>query len=328
MPIELPIPKVQAPSISTSGNLPTFTTTPNVSVGNSGFSGQSSGNLVNISSLSSGGIKSSVAPPLDLKSITPSVSLNGNVNVTATTLKAMATKAGVAATVGAAAAAMNIPVGLPSTTDALKTLGVPVNLAGIKALTGLELPKFPLFPGIDLPGLLLGKSPKFIAETILKYKTISPPFIPGLKMNMAVILAAASVIKAAASGNAGALAKHLLDGILNEIKGELVQSLQESINSTGINKLGEQLQTTIKNATNVQVQTSLKFKPKQYDDDGNEIIEEEPPVEEDDTYSDPLGGWDANDPANNEPESDPTDTPFDGQVDSPTPPPQQQPPTQ
>lgn len=286
MPLEIPIPKVEAPKVSVAGTLPKFSTTSTVSVNNSGFSKPSSGNLVNVSSLSSNGIKTSIAPPLDIKNIKPSITLNGSVNVSGATLKALTTKAGVTATIGAAAAAMNIPIGLPNTTDALKTLGVPTDLKSLQALTGLQLPKFPLFPGIDLPGLLLGKSPKFIAEVIMKYKTISPPFLPGVKMNMAVILAAAAVIKAAASGKGGELLKHLLEGITNEIKGELIKSLQASIDSTGINKVGQQIGEAINNATNIQVQTSMKFKPKQLDEDGNEIEEPEEEVEKDDTFGD------------------------------------------
>ena len=106
-----------------------------------------------------------------------------------------------------AANKLSIPTVLPPTGDALKTLagaagipGVDLSLKSISGMTGITIPTFgfeaiPAFPGLDYPGLLLGKSKKFIAETAAKYLTISPPFIPGVKMNMAIVIAAASVLK-------------------------------------------------------------------------------------------------------------------------------------
>jgi len=274
MPLEISgIPKVEAPKFSAT--LPTFTTTNTVSIGSSGFSTPSAGNLINVSSLSSNGIKTSIAPPLDFKSVTPSLNLNGKVNVAADTLKAMTTKAGITATIGTIASGMNIPIGLPSTTDALKTLGVPTDLASLQKALDFKLPEIPAFPGINF-ALLFGKSPQFIAEVVLKYKTICLPHIPGVKINMAQGLAAISIIKAVASGQGGAIIKHLLEGITGELKAELIQGLEKSI-SAGLNESSNSLQSVLKESIKLDISVQAKNQKDEYDDDGeiipkNEII--------------------------------------------------------
>lgn len=267
------IPKVEAPKISAT--LPTFTTTNTVSIGSSGFSTPSNGNLINVSSLASNGIKTSIAPPLDFKSVTPSLNLNGKVNVAADTLKAMTTKAGITATIGTIASGMNIPIGLPSTTDALKTLGVPTDLASLQKALDFKLPEIPAFPGINF-ALLFGKSPQFIAEVVLKYKTICLPHIPGVKINMAQALAAISIIKAVASGQGGAIIKHLLEGITGELKAELIQGLEKSI-SAGLNESANSLQSVLKESIKLDISIQEKNQKDQYDENGdvlpkNEII--------------------------------------------------------
>lgn len=265
MQLELGIPKAEAPKISAT--LPTFTTTNAMSAGSSGFSNQSTNNLVKVSSLSSDGIKTSIAPPLDFKSITPSKTLNGKVNVAADTLKAMTTKAGITATIGTIASGMNIPVGLPSTTDALKTLGVPTDLASLQKALDFKLPEIPAFPGINF-ALLFGKSPQFIAEVVLKYKTISLPHIPGVKINMAQALAAISIIKAVASGQGGAIIKHLLEGITGELKAELIQGLEKSI-STGLNESANSLQSVLKESIKLDLSIQAKNQKEEYDENGD-----------------------------------------------------------
>lgn len=285
MPLELPVPKVEAPKLS--GSLPSFTTTPTVSVGNSGFSSPSTGNLVNVSSLSSNGIKSSVAPPLDLKSIKPSVNLGGKVNINAESIKSLTTKQGLATTISAVASGMNIPVGLPSTTDALKTLGVPTNLAGLQKALDFKLPQIPAFPGINF-ALLLGKSPKFIAEVVLKYKTICLPHVPGLTINMGQALAAISIIKAVASGQGGAIVKHLLEGIAGELKAELVGQLQKSI-SAGLKETEDSLKSVLNDAAKTEIGFKVKNQKDEYDPDTGELLPKEEVEASFDTDID-LGG--------------------------------------
>ena len=265
------IPKVEAPKISAT--LPTFTTTNTVSIGSSGFSTPSNGNLINVSSLASNGIKTSIAPPLDFKSVTPSLNLNGKVNVAADTLKAMTTKAGITATIGTIASGMNIPIGLPSTTDALKTLGVPTDLASLQKALDFKLPEIPAFPGINF-ALLFGKSPQFIAEVVLKYKTICLPHIPGVKINMAQALAAISIIKAVASGQGGAIIKHLLEGITGELKAELIQGLEKSI-SAGLNESANSLQSVLKESIKLDISVKAKNQKDEYDEDGELIPRDE-----------------------------------------------------
>ena len=278
MPLEIAgIPKIDAPKISAT--LPTFTTTNTVSIGSSGFSTPSTGNLINVSSLSSNGIKTSIAPPLDFKSVTPSLNLNGKVNVAADTLKAMTTKAGITATIGTIASGMNIPIGLPSTTDALKTLGVPTDLASLQKALDFKLPEIPAFPGINF-ALLFGKSPQFIAEVVLKYKTICLPHVPGVKINMAQALAAISIIKAVASGQGGAIIKHLLEGITGELKAELIQGLEKSI-SAGLNESANSLQSVLKESIKLDISVKAKNQKDEYDEDGELIPRDaiEPPFD-------------------------------------------------
>lgn len=158
---------------------------------------------------------------------------------------------------------------LPSTGQALNTLsqGLGINLpgganlnslsqafsgtvsslipVGSLSLSGLQFPKLPQFPGIDLAGINLGAGPKFIAEQIAKFKTLVPPFVPGLKINMGMALAAISVLKAAMSANPSELVKHLLDGIVSDLKSQVAGQLQNAIDSTGVNNLQGQLNNVV-----------------------------------------------------------------------------------
>lgn len=149
---------------------------------------------------------------------------------------------GVPTSIGGAASSLGIPTSLPPVGDALKTLGFNASMPKLDlSLTGLNFPKLPEFPGIDLAGINLGAGPKFIAEQIAKYKSIVPPFIPGLKINMGMALAAVSVIKAAMSANPSELLKHLLSSVVDDIKGQALGQLQTAIDSTGVNNLQGQL---------------------------------------------------------------------------------------
>jgi hypothetical protein len=179
----------------------------------------------------------------------------------------MTTKAGITATIGTIASGMNIPIGLPSTTDALKTLGVPTDLASLQKALDFKLPEIPAFPGINF-ALLFGKSPQFIAEVVLKYKTICLPHIPGVKINMAQALAAISIIKAVASGQGGAIIKHLLEGITGELKAELIQGLEKSI-SAGLNESSNSLQSVLKESIKLDILVQTKDQKDEFDEYDN-----------------------------------------------------------
>jgi hypothetical protein len=156
-------------------------------------------------------------------------------NISSLSTAGVAIKQGVIKTIGQAAANAGIPVALPPLDKALKTLGVEVkNLVKVNlADLGIKFPKFPGFPGLDLIGINLGAGAKWIAETLLKYKIIVPPWIAGLKINMAIALAAITVIKAALETSPSAVLKHLLSTIVSDIKDQALSQLQTAINESG-----------------------------------------------------------------------------------------------
>ncbi len=235
---------VRAPSVSLSST--TFSSpsisvsTPSVSVGTSAPK-----------------FLTGTAPDLSLRSISaPSLSITNPISSPSslnlsgigqtmgvpTSIGSVSSGLGVPTSIGGAASSLGIPTSLPPVGDALKTLGFNASMPKLDlSLTGLNFPKLPEFPGIDLAGINLGAGPKFIAEQIAKYKSIVPPFIPGLKINMGMALAAVSVIKAAMSANPSELLKHLLSSVVDDIKGQALGQLQTAIDSTGVNNLQGQL---------------------------------------------------------------------------------------
>ncbi len=239
---------VRAPSVSLSST--TFSSpsisvsTPSVSVGTSAPK-----------------FLTGTAPDLSLRSISaPSLSITNPISSPAslnlsgigqtmgvpTSIGGAASGLGVPTSIGGAASSLGIPTSLPPVGDALKTLGFNASMPKIDLnLTGLNFPKLPEFPGIDLAGINLGAGPKFIAEQIAKYKSIVPPFVPGLKINMGMALAAVSVIKAAMSANPSELLKHLLSSVVDDIKGQALGQLQTAIDSTGVNNLQGQLNSVV-----------------------------------------------------------------------------------
>jgi|LakMenE01Jun11ns_1017448.scaffolds.fasta_scaffold9925025_3 hypothetical protein len=239
---------VRAPSVSLSST--TFSSpsisvsTPSVSVGTSAPK-----------------FLTGTAPDLSLRSISaPSLSITNPISSPAslnlsgigqtmgvpTSIGGAASGLGVPTSIGGAASSLGIPTSLPPVGDALKTLGFNASMPKLDlSLTGLNFPKLPEFPGIDLAGINLGAGPKFIAEQIAKYKSIVPPFVPGLKINMGMALAAVSVIKAAMSANPSELLKHLLSSVLDDIKGQALGQLQTAIDSTGVNNIQGQLNSVV-----------------------------------------------------------------------------------
>jgi len=248
---------VQAPKISISTP---STLTPSVSVGTTSPSFLTQGST----------------PDLSLKSITaPTMNITGTVsNVSNLNLSGIGQQIGVPTSIGQAAAGFGIPGSLPPVGQALNTLGFNASMPQLNlSLTGLQFPKLPEFPGIDMAGINLGAGPKFIAEQIAKYKTIVPPFVPGLKINMGMAMAAISVLKAAMSANPSELVKHLLNSIVDDLKGQVAGQLQNAIDSTGVNNLQGQLSGVVDNAKGAFVDEFNRSNPPQTttDEDGNVI---------------------------------------------------------
>lgn len=229
------VPIIQAPSVSISTpsiSIPSVASSP-ISIGTTGpsFLNPSAG-----------------APNLSLQSISaPSINITGTISSTSNlSLSGIGQQIGAPTSIGQVASGFGVPTSLPSLGDSLNTFGLPSFDAALPklnlSLQGLNFPKLPEFPGIDLAGINLGAGPKFIAEQIAKYKSIVPPFVPGLKINMGMALAAISIIKAAMSANPSELLKHLLDNVVNDLKGQVADQLKGALDSTGVGDLQGQIQ--------------------------------------------------------------------------------------
>lgn len=160
-----------------------------------------------------------------------------------TSVSGLASSVGAPTSLGGLASSVGISTSLPPVGQALNTLGLPnitaANLSGITGnitlpgLPNLQFPKLPEFPGIDKAGIMLGAGPAALAKQ-LKFDTMVPKFVPGLKINMGIALAAMSILKAAMSANPGALVKHLLDGVLDDLK-------NQALNATGVKDIQNQV---------------------------------------------------------------------------------------
>lgn len=129
-------------------------------------------------------------------------------------------------------------------------------------LSGLQFPKLPDFPGLDKVTLLLGAGKNMIAKA-LQYEILCPQFIPGVKINMAMALAAVAVAKALASTNPSELVKHLVDGIIDDLKSEVADQLQGALDSTGISDAQKQLDSIMSSAQDSFVDNFNKLNPPQ-----------------------------------------------------------------
>lgn len=200
MATEFNVPKVAAPSVQTplSPNLSSSSTgQPNaLFVSNDGFSAPKlSAPSVSLSPAPSvGGIASSAAS---------SVGINTGI-LTTQTSSALGTSISFTSTIGS-------------------------NVASQFSLSSMKLPG--QIPGLDKAGILLGAGPKFIADTIVKYQTIVPPFAPDLKINMAMVGAAISIAKSSASGNVGDIAESLLEDLKESAAGTLQDQIQSQIDA-------------------------------------------------------------------------------------------------
>lgn len=202
-------------------------------------------------------------------------------STTSGAVKVVASAFGVPTTIGGALSAVarvnGLPTSLPPLNEALNTLGIPTNIKVDIGNLGLEFPKLPAFPGLDMAGLTLGAGPKFAAEQISKYKSIIPPFAPGLKINMGIALAAMSVIRALMKSNPSDLLKHLLSQVVDDIAGQVMDQVNDAIDQTGINdalgKVKDQVGGVLNGAQGQFEINFVKNNPPrtEYDEDGNPI---------------------------------------------------------
>lgn len=183
--------------------------------------------------------------PLSLSSIAKSgnipTSLSGigsSLNVP-TSLSGAVSNLGIPTTAGGISSAFGGPTSL---SGALSSAGVQLpNFASAVTLPPLNLPKMVNFPGLDAPGIALGAGPKFLAEKVAKLKTIVPPFVPGLKLNMGMIVGALAVIKAMASANPSELLKQITQNILDDLKDQVGDVANQALDSTGVSGIQDQL---------------------------------------------------------------------------------------
>lgn len=239
---------------------------------------------VSVSPIGSQLISSQTAPNLSVTStsnISPS-------SVTSTpNLSGVGSSMGVPSSVNSLAATAGIPNSLPPVGQALNTLGVPnITAANLSSLTGnvtitglsnLQFPKMPEFPGTDKAGIMLGSGPLSLAKQ-LKFNTIVPSFSPGTKINMGMAAAALSVLKAGMSANPSELVKHLLQGVVDDLKPQTASQLNNSVDSSEINGVKSQVGGVVDGAKSSYVDQFNRENPPQttVDEDGN-IIETKAP---------------------------------------------------
>lgn len=189
-------------------------------------------------------------------------------------LKDVGKSMGIPTTVRGALTQAGLSATLPPVDQALRTLGLPTSARGLIQLSGLQFPQIPAFPGIDLIGINLGAGPKWIAEQIAKFKTIVPPFIPGLKINMGMALAAISVIRAALSTSPSELLKHLLNSIVDDLKSQVADQIQNAVDKSGLNNLQDQLTGVVGNAKiSFTEQHDRNNPPEKITDENGETVE-------------------------------------------------------
>lgn len=151
-----------------------------------------------------------------------------------------------------------------------------VNLADLKFLN-LQL------PALGKIAAFIGAGPKWLAQKLAEMNLIVPPFVPGLKINMAMVGAIISLIKAAANGQLGELAKSILADILEDIQeqsglNELrnqIENWQDTVGLTAIQKDIENIASTIENAQSnfISAYNSANPPKKETDPETGDIIE-------------------------------------------------------
>lgn len=209
-------------------------------------------------------LTSAASPNLSLKAISaPSLSITSPItSPSSLNLSGVGSSMGLPTSIGGAVAASGIPTSLPPVGQALNTLGQGLGTSipsvgnisqafsgtvssflpeGGLGLKNLQFPNFPQFPGTDKVGIILGSGKQFVSEQVSKFQSLVPPFVPGLKINMGMAMAAISVIKAAMSANPSELLKHLLSSVVDDLKSQALGELNKAIDSTGVNDIQGQL---------------------------------------------------------------------------------------
>ncbi len=97
----------------------------------------------------------------------------------------------------------------------------------------LQLPQVPNFPALDKGGIMLGAGPKFVANTVTKFSSIVPPFVPGLVMNVGMIAGAISVVKSMGSINPSQLLSQLTSNIAGDLKDQAGGLLKSATDAAG-----------------------------------------------------------------------------------------------
>lgn len=201
---------------------------------------------------------------------TPAPTISPQLNIASTisgpaslSLSGVSSRLGVPTSIGGVASSLGLSsTALPTTSQALNTISGALgsslpgaaNLNNLSqaftsgvsslipagALSGLNLPKIPPFPGMDKIGILLGAGKDALAK-ILSLDSFVPPYIPGLKINMGMALAAIRLVQVALSTNPSELLKHLLDGVIGDLKEEIAGQLESALDSTGISGIQDQI---------------------------------------------------------------------------------------
>ena len=215
-----------------------------------------SGTSISVPTLSAPSV--SIAAGSSLSSIASVSRISATIGGTPTTLAGAAATFGVQVptTIGGISSAFGGPTSISGVIgSAGLTASLPNFAASLPALPSLKLLDMPSFPGLDKAGIILGAGPKFIADKITKYTTIVPPFVPGLKINMAMIGGAIAIISALSSGNPGAILKSLVEDMVDQAVGDLKNQVGDvvnnSIDQTGISNLQDQMQGIQGNIQNV-----------------------------------------------------------------------------
>jgi hypothetical protein len=107
---------------------------------------------------------------------------------------------------------------------------------------------------------MLGAGPKFLAQTLPKYTSIVPPYVPGLTISFGTIAGALAIIKSLASANPTQFLNQLTAGFVGDLKGQASALLQTAKDTSGISDLQNQvsgIQGTVQAATSGNSLTSV-----------------------------------------------------------------------
>lgn len=102
------------------------------------------------------------------------------------------------------------------TTDATEKVG---------ELTGkFKTVTLPKWPAIGKAGILLGAGPKFVSETVTKYTSIVPKFIPRVPLSVGSVVGAAKLIQSVASANPTDFVKQVMGDAVGGLKDQIASA--------------------------------------------------------------------------------------------------------